>query len=91
MSLGLRPTSLLSGILIHAAIWPQKIWSENRSPHLGERKLGLNVTQRGQGRGLPATCMQSFILIRPAVWPQYTNVTDRSGQTEHGQTWQTTV
>jgi len=24
----------------------------------------------------------SFILIRPTVWPQYTNVTDKTGQTD---------
>jgi len=29
------------------------------------------------------TCMPSFILIRPTVWPQYTNVTDRTGQTDN--------
>jgi len=29
-------------------------------------------------------------LIRPTVWPQYTNVTDRTGQTDR-QTGQTTV
>ena len=29
MSLGPRPTSLSSGILIHPAIWPQQIWAEN--------------------------------------------------------------
>jgi len=26
--------------------------------------------------------MPSFILIHPTVWPQYTNVTDRTGQTD---------
>jgi len=29
MSLGPRPTSILSGILIHPAIWPQQVWAEN--------------------------------------------------------------
>jgi len=29
MSLGLRPTSVPSGILIHPAIWLQQIWAEN--------------------------------------------------------------
>ena len=29
MSLGLRPTSLRSGILIYPAIWSQQIWDEN--------------------------------------------------------------
>ena len=45
-------------------------------PHLGERELGLHLTQYGQDRGLPAC--QGFILIHPTVWPQYTNVTDRT-------------
>jgi len=46
MSLGPRPTSLLSGTLILPAVWPQQIWAENWGrtvPHL---------TQRGHGRGL---------------------------------------
>ena len=30
------------------------------------------------------TCTPSFILIHPIVWPQYTNVTDRTGQTDDG-------
>jgi len=30
VSLGSRPTFLLSGILIHGATWPQPIWAENR-------------------------------------------------------------
>jgi len=34
--------------------------------------------------------MPSFIFIRPTVWPQYTNVTDRTGQTDT-QTDRTTV
>jgi len=29
MSLGPRPTSLPSGVLIDSAIWPQQIWAEN--------------------------------------------------------------
>jgi len=29
MSPGPRSTSLPSGILIHAAVWPQRIWTEN--------------------------------------------------------------
>jgi len=28
-SLGLRPSSIPSGILIHPAIWPQRTWAEN--------------------------------------------------------------
>jgi len=26
---GLRPTSILSGILIHSAVWPQRTWAAN--------------------------------------------------------------
>ena len=36
MSLGLRPTSLASDILIHPAIWPQQTWAK----HLGSAPLG---------------------------------------------------
>jgi len=77
MLLRLRPTSLLSGILIHPAIWPQQIWAKNWRA----------VPLRGRGPGSPSntmwpgprpTCMPSFILIHPTVWPQYTNVTDRT-------------
>jgi len=74
---GLRYTSGPSGILIHAAIWPQQIWTEN---------WGL-CPFRGGGAGFPSntmwpgprpTCLRSFILIRPTVWPQCTNVADRT-------------
>jgi len=69
MSLGLRPTSLPSGILIHPAIWPKQIWGEN----WGLCPFG------GGGAGSPSstmwpgprpTCMPSGILIHPAIWPQ---------------------
>jgi len=75
---GPRPTSIPSGILIHAAIWPQQIWAEN---------WGAPPPFWGRGAGSPSntmcpgprpTCLPSFILIRPAVWPQCTNVTDRT-------------
>jgi len=45
----------------------------------------------GGGTGSPSntmwsrprhTSLPSFILIHPTVWPQYTNVTDRTGQTD---------
>jgi len=61
-SLGPRPTSIPSGILIHAAIWPQQTWAENGgalSPFWGE-ELGRHLTQCGHG--LRPTCMPSFIL-----------------------------
>ena len=53
---GLRPSYIPSGILIHAVIWPQRIWAEKwvgMCP-FGEGKLGPHLIQCGQGRGLPA-------------------------------------
>ena len=38
------PTFLPSGILTHAAIWPQQTWAENWG------KLGPHLTQCGQGK-----------------------------------------
>jgi len=41
---GPRPTSIPGGTLIHAAIWPQRIWAENwgrECAPLGEWELGL--------------------------------------------------
>ena len=53
MSLGLRPTCLPSGILIHGAIWPQQIWAKNGGLcPFGGGALGSHLTQCGQGRGL---------------------------------------
>ena len=48
---GLRPTSIPSGILIHAAIWPQQIWAENcgGAVPLWEGELGPHLTQCDQG------------------------------------------
>ena len=46
-------------------------------PFLGE--LGPYVTM---WRGPRPTTVPSFTLIYPNVWPQYTNVTDRTGQTD---------
>ena len=80
MSLGSRPTFLLSGILIHPAIWPQQIWAENWGGGLcrfGERELGPHLPI---WPGPRPTCMPNFILIRSTVWPEYTNVTNRTGQ-----------
>jgi len=40
-SLGPRPSSIPSGIVIHPAIWPQQIWAENwETVHPGGRELG---------------------------------------------------
>jgi len=71
--LGPRPTSLPTDILIHPAIWPQQIWTEN-----------WGMCPWGRGSWVPMwpgprpTYMPSFILIHRTVWPQYTNTTDRT-------------
>jgi len=73
---GPRPSSIPSGILIHAAIWPRQIWAEN----WGAVPLWGGVAGSPSNTMWPGprpTCMPSFILIRQTVWPQYTNVTDR--------------
>ena len=54
------------------------------------RKVGAAVPLSGAAEspsntmwpGPRPTSMPSGILIHPSVWPQYTNVTDRTGQTE---------
>jgi len=57
---GPRPTSIPSGILIYAAIWPQRIGAENWGcAPLGEGELGPHLTQCGQGQGLPARQVSS--------------------------------
>jgi len=61
-SRGPRPSSILSDILIHAAIWPHQVWAENWGGYapLGEGELGPRVTQCGHGRGLPARQVSSW-------------------------------
>ena len=69
MSVGLRPTSLPSGMLIHPAIWAQQNAQETGGFTPFWRRgaqLGPNLTQCGQG--LRPTCMPSFILIHPTIW-----------------------
>ena len=75
MSLGLRPTFLPSGILIH-----QPFGHNRYGPKIGGFPFG------GGGAGSPSntmwpgprpTCVPSFILVHSTIWPQYTNVTDR--------------
>jgi len=71
MSLGLRPVSVASGILIHPPVWPQQTWAEKCGavvPFLGE--LGPHLTQCRLGRSLPPYQVAS--LMHPAVWPQQT-------------------
>jgi len=82
---------LPSGILIHAAIWPQQIWAENWGDcaPLGRQAGSPSNTM---WLGPRPTCVPSFILIRPTVWPQCTNVTDRRDrQTEQSNSIRQTV
>jgi len=78
-----RPSSMPSGILIHASIWSQQIWAENGGlcPFRGGRAGSPPNRMWPEPR---PTYTPSFVLIRPAVWTQYTNVIDRQDRT--GQT-----
>jgi len=78
MLLRSRPTFLPSGILIHRAIWPQQIWAKlGVCAPLGEGQLDPNLTQCGQGRGLPA-CQVSSWSIQPFGHNTPTLQTDRT-------------
>ena len=47
-------------ILVHPAIWTQQIWTENWvAVPLEEGEVGPQLTQCGQGRGLPASQVSS--------------------------------
>jgi len=63
-----RLTFVPSGILIHAAVWPQQsraeIWGRRLCLLFEEGELGPHLTQYRLGRGPPG------ILIRRAIWPQ---------------------
>jgi len=74
---GLRPSSIPSGIFIHAAIWPLQIWAENQVGAVSLWGRGSWCSSNTMWPGPRPTCMPSFILIHPTVWPQCTNVTDR--------------
>ena len=63
MSPGPRPTSIPSGILIYAAIWPQQIWAENWGAvplFLGRVERRLHLTQSRLGWGLAPYQMASW-------------------------------
>jgi len=78
MLLESRPTSLLSGILIHPAIRPQQIWDEN----WGLYPFGGGEAGSPSNTMCPEPCpvsMPSGILIYPAVWPQQTWAENREG------------
>jgi len=80
---GPRPISIPSGILIHAAVWPQRTWAENwKAVPLWER--GAGSTFNTMWPGPRPSRMRSFILIRSTIWQQYPNVTDRTDRTDNG-------
>jgi len=63
MSLGLRPISLPSGILIHPAIWLQQIWAKiGGCAPLGEEEQDPHLEQCGLGRDLPPCQVASWSL-----------------------------
>jgi len=71
MSHGLRPTSLLSGILIHPAVWSQQKCAENwEAVPLFRGRAGS--PSNTMWFGSRSTSIPSGILIHPAVWPQQT-------------------
>jgi len=74
---GPSPTSIQSGLLIHAAIWPQQIWAKIWGPPPPLWGRGAGSSSNTMWPALRPACIPSFILIPPTVWPQYTNVTDR--------------
>ena len=63
MSPALRPTCVPSGILIHAAIWPQWTPAENCCASYGGAGFPCNTMWAGPTR----TAIPNGILIRPAV------------------------
>jgi len=87
---GLRPSSIPSGILIHAAIWPRQIWAANWGAlPLWERYLGPHLTLCVQGRGLPA-CQVSSWSVQPFGHSARTSQTEQDrhiGQWSHSIAW----
>jgi len=68
---GPTPTSVPSGILIHAAVWSQCMcqnWGYC-APFWGGEEAGSSSSTMWPGPR--PTSVQSFVLIHPTVWPQY--------------------
>jgi len=85
VSLGPRPTSLPSGVLIYPAIWPQQKWAKIGGVPLW--RGGAESPYNTVWPGPRPTSMPSFIFIHPTVWPQCTNVTDRQDGTDRPGEW----
>ena len=81
---GPRPTSIPSGMLIHAAVWPQQIWPKNwrLCPFWGG---GAGSPSNTMWPGPRPTCMPSFVLtVQPfghSTPTLQTDSQDRRGQT----------
>jgi len=77
----LRPSSISSGILIHAAIWPQQIWAKNwvGDVPLWGGELGPHLTQCAKGQDLPA-CQVSSWSVQPFGHNARTSQTGQTGQ-----------
>jgi len=85
MSLGSRRTFLLSGNLIHPAIWPEHIWAENWGcVPLGEGQLGPHLTQYGQAEAYMHAKFYLDPSNRLVTIHQRYRQTDRTGQTDNG-------
>jgi len=89
MSLGPRPISLPSSILIYGAVWPQQTRAKIRGlfPYGGAES---HLTQCGQSRGLPPCKWHLDPSNRLATihqrYRQIDRQTDRTGQNRTGQT-----
>jgi len=61
---------LLSGTLIHSAVWPQYTWAENWGlcPLFGEEKMGPHLTQRAWAEAYLST--KWHLDLYPTIWPQ---------------------
>jgi len=83
---GPRPISVVSGLLIHPAVWPQ--YTVRIAGAASPLFWGDGSPSKTMSPGPRPTSVPCVIFIHPAVWPQYTNVTDRQDrqdrQTDNG-------
>jgi len=85
-SLGPRPTSIPSGILIYAAIWPQQTWANNwgGSPPFWGEELGPNPTQCGQAEAYLLTKFHLDPSNRLATIHQHYRQTGQTDRRDNG-------
>ena len=65
---GSRPTTILSGILVHPAVWPQRTWTENGGDGCAIYGRGTGSPPNTMSPMLRPTSVPSGILILTAVW-----------------------